>query len=197
MKTPHYKLRGVTIPPGTYHLGPDDGRLTVWTRRTGAAAKAGHNLVIDVGSWEATLRVGESPADTQAEITADGGSLTVREGRGGVQELDTDDKTGIEQTIHDEILKRTSVTFTSTSAALSSDGTGVTVKGDLTLMGQTRPLEFDAGIAADGRLTAVAKIVQSQWGMKPYTTLFGALKVVDEVTVTIGVHLPAGVASGS
>ena len=187
----------MTIPPGTYHLGPDDGRLTVWTRRTGAAAKAGHNLVIDVGSWEATLRVGEDPADTRVEITADASSLTVREGRGGVQELGDDDKAGIEQTIHDEILKRTKITFTSTSAARSADGSGVTLKGDLSLMGQTRPLEFDAGIAADGRLTAVAKIVQSNWGMKPYTTLFGALKVVDEVTVTVGVHLPASVAPES
>jgi len=48
---------------GTYHLGPDDGTLSLHTRRTGAAAKAGHDLLIDVTAWEGTLTVGDSPGD--------------------------------------------------------------------------------------------------------------------------------------
>jgi hypothetical protein len=32
---------------------------------------------------------------------------------------------------------------------------------------------------------------QSDWGIKPYSTLFGALKVVDEVEVALEASLPA------
>ena len=44
----------------TLTLGPADGTLTVRTERIGAAAKAGHDLLIEVDSWEATL---ELPGD--------------------------------------------------------------------------------------------------------------------------------------
>jgi len=47
----------VALPPGTYTLGPDDGTLAVRTERTGAAAMAGHNLLLHVTAWEATLAV--------------------------------------------------------------------------------------------------------------------------------------------
>ena len=39
------------IPPGHYTIGPGDGTLTVRTGKSGAASKAGHNLVIEVTSW--------------------------------------------------------------------------------------------------------------------------------------------------
>ena len=48
----------MSLQTGTYRLGPDDGTLSVRTGRTGAAAKAGHDLLIHVTAWEATLAVG-------------------------------------------------------------------------------------------------------------------------------------------
>src|ERR1700677_1011842 len=47
---------------GTRTLGPSDARLTVNTGKTGAASKAGHNLLIEVSSWSATLVLGENDA---------------------------------------------------------------------------------------------------------------------------------------
>src|SRR6478672_2871167 len=47
----------MAIPEGTYTLGPDDGTLVVRTTRTGVAAKAGHDLLIEVTAWQATLEV--------------------------------------------------------------------------------------------------------------------------------------------
>ena len=76
------------------------------TGRTGAAAKAGHNLLLHVTSWEATLAVADDPARDQLELTADGGSLRVIEGTGGMQALGDDDKADIEKTIDDDVLKR-------------------------------------------------------------------------------------------
>ena len=70
-----------------------------------------------------------------------------------------------------------------------ADGT-LSVEGELTLAGTTRPLAFDLDVGDDGRLRAVAVVKQSDWGMKPYSTLFGALKVADEVRVEIDAGLP-------
>ena len=181
----------MAIPPGTYRLGPADGTLLVRTKRTGAAAKAGHNLVIHITKWEATLVIGADAGSSSLALTVDGASLVVKEGVGGLQALGDDDKAGIEQTIHDEILKRTSITFQSTGVELAPDGGGFKVQGDLTLMGKTAPLAFAAAVDDAGALSATAVVKQSNWGMKPYSTLWGALKVVDEIEVAIDAALPA------
>lgn len=176
---------------GTYRLGPADGTLSVRTGRTGAAAKAGHDLVIHVTSWEATLEVGDDPASTSIELTADATSLRVREGTGGMQSLGEDDKANIHATIDDEVLRRQAITFRSTEVQTAVDAGALSVRGELTLAGTTRPIAFDLAVGGDGTLTAVAVIKQTDWGMKPYSALFGALKVSDDVKVAIDAALPS------
>jgi polyisoprenoid-binding protein YceI len=174
----------VDLPAGRYSLGPDDGALSVRTGRTGAAAKAGHDLVIDVTAWEATLAVAEESSVT---LTADPTSLRVREGSGGMQSLGDDDKANIEQTIGDEVLHGEAIAFRSTAVRLT--GGGFQVDGELTLAGATRPLSFALHVA-DGRLSATAVVTQTDFRIKPYSTLFGALKVADDVTVELDAGLP-------
>ena len=41
----------------TQRFGPDNATLTVQTRRHGAAAKAGHDLLLLVTRWEGELEV--------------------------------------------------------------------------------------------------------------------------------------------
>ena len=82
----------MAISTGKHTLGPQSAELLVQTGREGGAAKAGHDLVIEVTSWSATLEVGEDPAQSSLALSADGGSLRVLEGRGGIQALDDDDK---------------------------------------------------------------------------------------------------------
>ena len=102
-----------------------------------------------------------------------------------MQALGDDDKANIEQTIDEEVLLRQSITFRSTWVEPASDGGGLSVQGELTLLGATRSLAFEIGAGEDGRLSATAVIKQSDWGMKPYSALFGTLKVVDEVEVLV------------
>jgi len=155
----------------------------VRTARKGAAAKAGHDLVIEVTSWSATLELADDPAQSSLELDADAGSLKVREGTGGVMELGDDDRREIEQNIDDEVLGRHPVEFRST--ALEGEGDRLRVRGDLTLAQRTNPVEFDLGLGGDGAISGSATLTQSDWGIKPYTALFGALKVADEVKVEV------------
>lgn len=140
---------------GTY--GPHNATLLVHTTRAGAAAKAGHDLRIEVSRWEGVV------ADGRLTLTADPDSLRVIDGSGGVKALGDDDKRNIEQTIRDEILMGKPIRYED---------------GQLTLNGQTHPVSAtvtDAG--------GEAVITQTRWGIKPYSALFGTLKVADDVRV--------------
>ena len=182
-------LRGVALQTGSHRLGPDNATLSVLTGRTGAAATAGHDLVLHVTSWEATLEVGEDPAETIAELNADATSLRVHRGTGGMQALGDDDKANIHQTIDDDVLKRQDIRFRSTQAQAAADGSAISVQGDLTLLGKAQPVSFDLAIGDDGTFSATATVKQTAWGLKLYSALFGSLKVADDVQVVIDGHL--------
>jgi len=174
----------VSLQAGTYRLGPEDGTLRVRTGRSGAAAKAGHDLLIEVTAWEVTITVGD---EARVELSADAGSLRVLEGTGGIQSLGDDDKAEIHKTIAGDVLKGHPITFRST--AVEEGGDALAVAGELTLAGATRPLAFDVDLDG-GRVRATAVVTQSEFGVKPYSTLFGALKVADEVRVELDAALP-------
>jgi polyisoprenoid-binding protein YceI len=80
------------------------------------------------------------------------------------------------------MLKGTAIAFRSTSVARSGDS--VDVAGELELAGRRRPLAFSL-TKRSGAVTGSARIRQTDWGMKPYSALFGTLKVADEVEVAI------------
>ena len=82
---------------GRHQLGPESGRLTLRTYRSGLAAQAGHDLTIDVIRWQADidLPARNFTADTSAvpnneaalAATIDLTSLAIREGHGGIKPL--------------------------------------------------------------------------------------------------------------
>jgi polyisoprenoid-binding protein YceI len=178
----------MSVAPGTYELGPEDGTLSVTTGRTGAAALAGHDLVFDVGAWNATLEVAADPDRSSIALDVDTASLRVRQGSGGMQPLGDDDKIDILKAIDDEILRTLPAQFRSSS--VHADGSRLSVRGDLTLVGTAVPISFELELADDGEIKGSATVKQSDWGIKPYSVLFGALKVADDVVVALAAKLP-------
>ena len=163
-----------------YVLGPDNGTLTVRTGKAGAAAKAGHNLRMEVDRWSATIDLDADPALT---LTADSRSLRVVEGTGGVMPLGDDELEAIPKTIDEEVLKGTPIEFRSTRVEPS--GSHLDVEGELDLFGSQRTVTFGLELGEDGHVQGSARIKQSDWGVKPYSALFGTLKVADEVEVAV------------
>jgi polyisoprenoid-binding protein YceI len=180
----------MSIESGSYVLGPGAATLTVKTGKAGAAAKAGHNLVIEVTDWEATLELAADLASSSVTLTADSRSLRVRDGHGGMQALGDDDKESISQTIDEEILQGTPIAFRSTAVTAGAGG-ALSVTGELELGGRRNPISFALTLGPDGALSGTATVKQSDWGIKPYSTLFGTLKVVDEVEVVVDAKLRA------
>jgi polyisoprenoid-binding protein YceI len=176
------------IAPGRHTAGPATGSLRVKTYREGMAAKVGHDLVIEVGDWEAIVQSG--PGETAVELRADATSLRVLSGERGVKPLTDRDRDEIRKNIDEKILRRQPIEFRSTAVRASGDE--LAVDGDLTLAGSTRPVSARLSLAPDGRLTGTIPVVQSEWGIKPYRGLMGALKVRDDVEILIDVQLPPG-----
>ena len=180
----------MSIEPGTYSLGPENGTLSVRTGRRGAIAKVGHDLLIEVGAWGATVEIGADPRQTVLELTADARSLRVKEATGGIQSLGQEERSGIDQTIDEEVLKGATIAFRSRSAQPDGEGR-LSVDGDLELAEGTNPIAFTLTLDDDGVLAGSAVVKQTAWGMKPYTALFGTLKVADEVEVFVDGRLSA------
>src|SRR3954466_10817635 len=161
-------------------LGPDSGTLTVRTRRRGAASKAGHDLRMEVGSGSAQLDLNE-PASLS--LSADSRSFRVVDGTGGVIPLGDEEREAIPKTIDEDVLKGQQIEFRSTDVAVAGDR--IDVRGDLDLFGSARPVVFTLERGDDGRITGAATIKHSDWGVKPYSALFGTLKVADEVEIAV------------
>ena len=57
--------------------------------------------------------------------------------------------------------------------------------------GATRPLGAQLEAGDDGRVRGTIVVRQTEWGIKPYRGLMGALKVRDDVEVVIDAPLPS------
>lgn len=164
-------------------LGPHNASLVVKTYREGVAAKAGHDLVIDVERWEATVDLDAG----RVELSADSRSLAVREGVRGIKPLTDKDRGEIRKNIDGKVLGEQPIAFRSSSARV--DGERMVVDGELTMAGATRPVSAVLTVGA-GRVTGTIPLRQSEWGIKPYRGLMGALKVRDDVEIVIDAPLP-------
>lgn len=180
----------MSIAPGTYTLGPGSGRLLVDTTRTGLGAKAGHDLTIEVTRWRGDATIDPAgPSGSRVTVEIDATSLEVRKATGGVKPLTGSDRGEIEKTVRDKILttgRHPTITFRSTRVAGTPES--FEVDGDLTIVGATRPVTL-RGSLAEGRARGSATVVQTRWGIRPYSALFGALKLNDEVVVRFDIDL--------
>jgi polyisoprenoid-binding protein YceI len=184
---------------GNFRLGPGTGRVLIKTGRAGLAARAGHDLTIEVTRWSAKVSV---PPEEDGGLTAatvsvelDLGSLEVREGTGGAKPLSDRDRRDIKKQMSG-ILGDGTASFTS-SRIITSGASGGAIEGSLTLSGKTQPVRLQVTTPGPGRYRGTGTVVQSAFGIKPYVGFFGALKLRDEVGVEFEVNLDQAEAAES
>jgi hypothetical protein len=175
---------------GSFQLGPDSGRVLIRTSRAGLAAKAGHDLVLEMGRWSARVEIPppESGGLTAATVSAelDLASLTVSEGTGGARPLSDADRRDIATTMR-KILGDGTARFG--SSAIIRSGAGGAIEGTLTLNGKSQPARLQLTEPRPGTYRGTATVTQSAFGIKPYSGFFGALKLRDEVSVEVEADL--------
>src|ERR1700722_19985559 len=184
---------------GTYRIGPDAGRVVIKTTRAGLAARVGHDLTLDVTRWSADITVPGGLPDaaaagddlSAATVTAelDLGSLVVREGTGGARPLTDSDRRDIESTMRKILGGGGPATAVFRSTRVIPAAAGGAIEGTLTLNGRSQPVRLQLTAPAPGRYRGTVTIVQSAFGIKPYSGFFGALKLRDEVVAEFEVDL--------
>ncbi|HLX48929.1 MAG TPA: YceI family protein [Streptosporangiaceae bacterium] len=185
----------MSVPAGRHRVGANRDRLVLHTGRDGLAASAGHDLTIELTDWSAQLTVGEDSVPTALEATIDMTSLTVREGSGGIKPLTDKDRRDIKSQARKILSIDQHPQATFGDAKFQPDGTGSgTISGTFTIAGRSGPLTLQVTQIEPDHYRARGSVVQSAFGIKPYSGFFGALKVRDRVDVEVEVDLsqPAG-----
>jgi polyisoprenoid-binding protein YceI len=181
----------MALPSGTHRFGPDNASLHVRTYREGMAAKAGHDLIIEVTRWDATIEVADESAGWTIELNADPRSLEVREGLRGVKPLTDKDRVEIRRNIDTKVLGSHPIQVRSSDVRLVEADGRLTLNGELSMAGSTRPLTAHLTVTDGGAVNGAIRLTQSDWGIRPYRGLMGALKVRDDVEVVIRANLPS------
>ena len=162
----------MTVHAGRHKIGADRDRLVLRTSRDGLAASAGHDLTIEVTRWSGELTVGEDSAP------------------GGLKPLTDKDRRDIISNARKVLGVERFPEATFGSAAFKPGGSGGgTVSGTLTLHGQPGPVTLQVAEAGPDRYRVTGQVVQSAFGIKPYSGFFGALRVSDAVDVEADVDL--------
>ncbi len=182
----------MTIQKGNHNIGPENGTLTVKVYKDGMAAKMGHDLVFEATKWRGNVTVDpENISGSSAQVTIDARSLEIIDALGGAKPLGDKDRQDIAKNIEEKCLQVSThpdITFDSTD--VSGDASRISLNGDLTLVGNSRPVTLDLSVGDDGHVTGKVTLVQSQFGIKPFSAMMGALKVKDSVDIEFKVALP-------
>lgn len=169
----------------TLRLGPEDGTLLLHTGVEGKAARLGHALVLAVPDWSAEAVLVDG-VPTSARLRAGLASLEVLSGTGGAKPLSAKDRRTIRGNALDALKEKDQPDVVFTAGASEAVPGGVRVEGEVTIAGRTRPLSVEVKVAEtpDGWLLAVRSLVtQTDFGVVPYSTMLGALRLQDAVEV--------------
>jgi hypothetical protein len=157
----------------------------VFTFKEGLLSPVAHDLKLEVREF--SIDVDEMARSVRARF--DARTLTVvcamKEGVESPSTLNVLERATIERTIRGDVLETKRHPFIEFAAdQVADDGDAFRVRGQLTLRGATRPLEFRL-TPQDGRYMAKVKLHQPDFGIRPYTAFLGTLKIRPDVVVEL------------
>ena len=168
-----------------WSLDPSSGELLIRTATAGPAAKMGHRLTIAMRSWEGSVQWRDT-SPVAAELTVAVDSLEVLGGEGGVTPLTAPERAVARSNALKSLDAKKYPQIRFASDEITRTGEGYRLSGTVEIHGTERPQTVDVTVTDKGdrwSMSARVPITQSDFGIKPYSLMMGALKVADEVTV--------------
>lgn len=154
----------------------------------------GHRLTIVMRSWRATVDLdGDEPI--AVEVTVDLDSLDVLAGEGGMTPLSGAEKTLVRNNALKSLQAKRFPQAIFRSSSIERGEDSWRLAGTLDLTGQSREqtvVVHVVGDDADLRITGEALVRHSDHRIKQFSMLMGAMKVADEVRVTLTAQLGTG-----
>ncbi|MED5815653.1 YceI family protein [Mycolicibacterium sp. 050232] len=170
-------------------LGPDSGELLLRTGVTGSASRMGHRLTIAMRSWQATVDW-DGDAASAVEVTVDLDSLDVLRGEGGMTPLTGAEKVLIRSNALKTLRAKKFPEARFHSTSIERSGSVVRILGVLELAGRSGEQTVEVEVA-DESVQGTASVRHSEFGIKQYSMLMGAMKVADEVGVSLTATRPS------
>jgi polyisoprenoid-binding protein YceI len=177
-----------------WSLDASDGELIVQTGVTGRMAKMGHRLTIAMNSWHATVQWADGQP-VAAELTVDVDSLQVSHGEGGLMALSGPEKALARSHALKALDANRFPRIRYQVDGIEQTPDGYRLRGTLEIHGKSRRHEVDLRVTDLGeawQMSCEADVRQTDFGVKPYSMLMGAMKVVDTVTVAFTATRSAG-----
>ncbi|MHC9292600.1 YceI family protein [Mycobacterium sp. LTG2003] len=171
---------------GQWTLNASDGELLLHTGVTGTAARMGHRLTIALTSWRATVQwMGDDPAEIT--VTVDLESLDVIRGEGGVTPLSGAEKKLVRANATKSLRAGRFPQARFQSTTIERDTDVIRLIGTLELNGRVGEQTVDVRVEDAGdswRISGATVVAHTDYGVKQYSMMMGAMKVADEVRVT-------------
>jgi len=179
----------------TYRIDPARSVILLRTERDGPAARLAHDHAVEATRFAGTITYDSAaPESAQVVVDVETADLRVDEPaarrRLGLEgDLSPGQRAEVERAMRGadqlDTARFPTVRFASTRVRREADGRHV-VTGELTIRGVAREVTFPAQVALEqGTLVAraVVAFLQSSFGYRPYSTLLGAIRNRDEVTL--------------
>jgi len=176
----------MVVQAGRHAISAGRGRIVLRTSRDGLAAQAGHDLTIELTRWSGELTVADDLSLRDLTVRMDMQSLVIRDGTGGLKPLTDRDRREIAMNARKVLRadRHPVASFTASVFESGAGGSGV-LRGTLMLAGAQRPVQLQVSGNGPGSYHATATVLQSEFGITPYTAFLGALRVRDAVHVEI------------
>jgi polyisoprenoid-binding protein YceI len=161
----------------------------ILTFKEGLLSAVAHDLELAVRRFEGEL----DPGARTVEATFDATSIevvgAVQDGRVATGVLGSFERGQITKNMAKDVLKSARYpTVRFVSVSVEERGDAFRVRGELTLVGRTRPLVFDTRREGD-QIVARVRLHQPEFGITPYSALLGAIKLKPDLEVEL--RLPA------
>jgi polyisoprenoid-binding protein YceI len=191
-----YSLGVATNAETTWDITDADGELTVHTGVGGRAARMGHRLTLLMASWRITV-TWSAGTPVAAQLVVDVDSLQVLHGEGGVTPLSGAEKTVARGNALKALQAKRFPQIEFHPETITGSDNGYRLAGPLRIHGVSRPCEAAVVVVEGGdhwHLTCRAEVRQTDFGVKRFSMMMGAMKVDDVVTVSLDARrtAPAG-----
>ena len=165
-----------------HSIDTHNSTVTVHVYKAGMLSAFGHDHDIAAPIASGTVDTGAK----HVEFRVNSAALKVKDPNASEKDREEIQKTMLGPEVLDTA-QHAEIVFRSTGAEQAGEGAW-TIRGDLTLHGQTHPITVEVK-EQGGHYTGSARLRQSDFGMKPVKVAGGTVRVKDEVRVDFDIQL--------
>lgn len=182
---------GETIVMASVAFDGTKARCRIFSFKEGLLSAAGHDLELEVARFTGTVDTDKPSIEASFEASSIKVLHAIKSGSPDPGALSEGDRKTIEQNAVNDVLelkKFPDVRFRSTK--IEGSAGRYNVSGTLTLHGTSRPVSFSTQNTGD-YVRAETSIDTTEFGIKPFKALLGALKV--KTTIKVVFEIPISV----